>query len=231
MNISAAAANFPGRDADETELFDQPAQVEILSRETVFTGRVWNIEHESFWYNEGKISRDYVDHTGAVAVLALDDNDRLITIRQYRHPIRMREWEIPAGLLDIAGESPLVAAQRELAEEVDLQADFWSVLSDYYTSPGGSNEIVRIFLARDVHNIPVAYERSDEEADMEVRWVSLDDAHRAVLAGHVSNSIFSIAILTAYASRSQGWSSLRDADAPWPMLNWRNALGSGAPWQ
>lgn len=231
MNIPEAAASFPGRENDATELADQPAEVSIVDRKTVFTGRVWNIEHETFDYNGNHISRDYVDHTGAVAVLALDDDDRLVTIRQYRHPIRMREWEIPAGLLDIHGESPVLGAQRELAEEVDLQADSWSVLSDYYTSPGGSNEIVRIYLARGLSSVPIPFERTDEESDMEVRWVSLDDAHEAVLAGRVSNSIFNIAILTAYASRERGWSTLRPADSAWPMLDWRNALGSGASWQ
>ncbi len=212
-------------------LRDQPAEVTITERETVFTGRVWNIEHERFEYNGHEIARDYVDHTGAVAVLALDDNDRFIAIQQYRHPIRTREWEIPAGLLDIAGESALLAAQRELAEEVDLEADSWSVLTDYYTSPGGSNEIVRIFLARDLHNTPVPFERSEEEADMELRWVSLDDAHDAVLAGNVSNSIFQIAVLNAHAARARGWETLRPGDSSWPMREHRDALGSGAPWQ
>lgn len=215
----------------QDKLVDQPAEVEILERATVFTGRVWNIEHERFSYNGQEVARDFVDHTGAVAVMALDDQDRFIAICQYRHPIRTREWEIPAGLLDIAGESALLAAQRELAEEVDLQADSWSVLTDYYTSPGGSNEIVRIFVARDLRNIPVAFERTDEEADMEVRWVSLDDAHASVLAGGVSNSIFQIAVLNAYASRQLGWSTLRAGDSPWPMRDYRDALGSGAPWQ
>lgn len=213
------------------KLSDQPAEVNILERRTSFEGRVWNIEHELFEYNGSTVARDYVDHTGAVAVLALDENDHFIAICQYRHPIRMREWEIPAGLLDIAGESALLAAQRELAEEVDLQADSWSVLTDYYTSPGGSNEIVRIFLARDLRNVPTVYERTDEEADMEVRWVSLDDAHEAVLAGTVSNSIFQIAVLNAFASKQKGWSTLRPGDAPWAMREHRDRYGSGAPWQ
>ena len=152
---------------------DLPVDVSITGRDTVFTGRVWNVEHERFLYNDHVIARDYVDHTGAVAVLALDDNDRLLAIQQYRHPIRMREWEIPAGLLDIPGESALLAAQRELAEEVDLQADSWTVLTDYWTSPGGSNEFVRIFLARDLHNTPVPFERSEEEASRARGWDTL----------------------------------------------------------
>lgn len=210
---------------------DQPAEVMITERATVFTGRVWNVEHERFSYNGHEIARDYVDHTGAVAILALDEQDRFLAIQQYRHPIRMREWEIPAGLLDIKGESALLAAQRELAEEVDLQADSWTVLTDYWTSPGGSNEFVRIFLARDLHNTPEPFQRSEEEADMELRWVSLDDAHDAVLHGRVSNSIFQIAVLNAFASRARGWDTLRHGDAPFEMRERRDALGSGAPWQ
>jgi ADP-ribose pyrophosphatase len=218
--------------ADSEDRFeDRPADVNITARQTVFSGRVWNVEHESFDYNGSTISRDYVDHTGAVAVLVLDDSDRLLAIQQYRHPIRMREWEIPAGLLDIAGESALVAAQRELAEEVDLAADTWNVLADYYTSPGGSNEIVRIFLARDVHTLEHSYERSEEEADMELRWVDLDVAVEAVLAGRVSNSIFQIAVLAAEAAKKRGWESLRPADERWQMRTRRDELGSGAPWQ
>lgn len=217
--------------SSHNELADQPLEVNITERSTVFEGRVWNVEHEVFDYNGRHVARDYVDHTGAVAVLALDDQDRFLAICQYRHPIRTREWEIPAGLLDIAGESALLAAQRELAEEVDLQADSWSVLADYYTSPGGSNEIVRIFLARDVHNVAHNFDRTDEEADMELRWVSLDEALDAVLAGKVSNSIFQIAVLSAHASKQRGWSTLRPGNSPWPMREYRDRLGSGAPWQ
>jgi ADP-ribose pyrophosphatase len=211
--------------SDTDSLLDQPAEVEIVDASIVFTGRVWNIRHETFRYNGETLARDFVAHTGAVAVLVLDDDDRLLAIRQYRHPVRLREWEIPAGLLDIDGEDPLDAAKRELAEEVDLEADHWSVLSDYSTSPGGSNEIVRIFLARGLHEIVEPFERTGEEADMESRWVTLDEAHEAALTHRVTNSIFQIAILTAHASRARGWDTLIPGDSPWPMRNWRDASG------
>jgi ADP-ribose pyrophosphatase len=210
---------------------DHPVDVVITQRETVFTGRVWNVEHERFDYNGEEISRDYVDHTGAVAVLVLDESDRFLAIQQYRHPIRMREWEIPAGLLDIAGENALFAAQRELAEEVDLVADTWNVLTDYYTSPGGSNEIVRIFLARDIRPTSETYQRTEEEADMVMRWVEMDEAVDAVLAGRVCNSILQIAVLAADASKNRGWASLKQADEHWQMRIRRDERGSGAPWQ
>jgi len=208
---------------DDEVLMDQPANVEIVDESIVFTGRVWNIRHETFRYNHETLGRDFVAHTGAVAVLVIDNEDRILAIRQYRHPVRLREWEIPAGLLDIEGEDPLEAAKRELAEEADLIAEEWSVLSDYATSPGGSNEIIRIFVARGLHAIEQAFERTGEEADIEIRWVSLDDAYEAALTHRITNSVILIAVLTAHASRARGWSTLIPGDAPWPMRRWRDA--------
>jgi ADP-ribose pyrophosphatase len=153
----------------------------------------------------------------------LDENENVLAIQQYRHPVRLREWEIPAGLLDIAGESALECAKRELAEEADLVAQTWNVLADYATSPGGSDEIIRIFIARDIHPTDAPHEREGEESDMVVRWVPLEKAVESVLAGHVSNSIFTIAMLTADAARSRGWSTLREATTPWPQQQWRDA--------
>ena len=99
-------------------------------------------------YGDGEIVRQYVDHPGAAAIVALDDDDRVLLIQQYRHPIRHRDWEIPAGLLDIAGESPLETAQRELEEEADLVAADWEPLVSVFTTPGGNDEVVHLFLAR-----------------------------------------------------------------------------------
>lgn len=203
-------------------LADEPFPVDVVARETVFDGRVWDVVSERFRYNDDELTRDYVRHPGAVAVMAFDDDDRFVTIKQYRHPVRLREWELPAGLLDLEGEHPLASAQRELAEEVDLAAAEWSVLTDYCTSPGGNDETIRVYLARGLTRAVHEFERTGEEADMVVRWVSLDDAVDAVLAGRVSNSIFLVAVLTAHASRERGWSTLRPGDAPWPQLNWRD---------
>lgn len=134
-------------------LQDDPGSAEVRHSDTVFTGRVWSVRRDEFKYAGKSITREYVDHTGAVAVLALDDNDRVALIKQYRHPVRCRDWEIPAGLLDVAGEDPLIAAQRELAEEADLVADTWHNLAEFYTTPGGSNEAIRIYLARGLHEV------------------------------------------------------------------------------
>lgn len=197
-------------------LEDESFAVPILHSSLPFEGAVWNVRREEFAYGDETLVRDFIDHTGAVAVLALDDDDRVLLIKQYRHPVRVKEWEIPAGLLDAVGEHPLVAAQRELAEETDLLASSWSLLSEFYTSPGGSDEAIRIYLARGLTAAPEAFERTGEEADIELRWVPLDEVVAAVLARRVQNPILAMGVLTALASRSDGWSSLGDAEAPWP---------------
>ena len=191
---------------------DEPFDVAITRRSTEFTGRVWNIVSETFTYNDEHVTREFVDHTGAVAILAMDDEGRILAIQQYRHPIRSRDWEIPAGLLDVEGESTLLAAQRELAEEADLVADTWHSLLTITTSPGGSSEHLHIYLARDLSPAPEAYARVDEEADIVLRWIDLDEAVAAVLAGAVENVGLSAAVLAAFAARADGWKSLRAAE-------------------
>jgi len=187
-----------------------------------FHGHVWDVRRDRFEYGASEISREYVDHTGAVAILALDTNERAMLIRQYRHPIGLRDWEIPAGLLDIPGEDPLVAARRELAEEADLSASEWSVLADFFTSPGGSTEAIRVYLARGL-SATTTFERTEEEAELETRWVSIDDIVDAVLDRRVGNSILGFAALAAQASRSRGWSTLGDTNAAWPHRSRRGA--------
>lgn len=196
-------------------LGDTPAPVRVLETETVFAGRVWDIRRDTFEFGDETLVREYMDHPGAVAVLALDSEDRVLLIKQYRHPIGRREWEIPAGLLDVDGESPLVGAQRELAEEADIVADEWNVLADFDTTPGGSNEAIRIYLARGIRSAETVFERGGEEADMETRWVALDEVVQAVLARRVQNPSLTVGVLAAYVSRQQGWSTLGAPDAPW----------------
>jgi len=197
-------------------LKDDLVDLPISESDVVFDGKVWNIRRERFTLGEGEITREFMDHTGAVAVLALDDDGRVCLIRQYRHPIRAREWELPAGLMDITGESALIGAQRELAEEVDLVASQWNVLVDFQTSPGGSNEALRIYLARGLSDADEIFERTDEEAELEKTWVSLEDIVDAVLARDIQNSILVIGALAAVAARERNWATLAPGDAPWP---------------
>lgn len=198
-------------------LADEHVALTVTSSTREFAGRVWDIRRETFGMGGTDVVRDFVDHTGAVAVLAMDEDGRVLVIQQYRHPVRSRDWELPAGLLDIAGEDPLMAAQRELAEEVDLVASEWDVLSDIMTSPGGSNEVIRVYLARGVSASDETFERTEEEAEIVLRWVTLEDAMQAVLERRVQNSILCVAVLAAHAASERGWSTLGAADAAWPQ--------------
>jgi 8-oxo-dGDP phosphatase len=203
--------------ADPREpLADEPAALPVRSSEQVMDGRVWDVRRDFVELGDAELVREYVDHPGAVAVLALDDDDRVFLIRQYRHPVRMREWEIPAGLLDVPGEDPLAAAKRELAEEGDLAASDWAVLADFFTTPGGSDEAIRIYLARGLTPTPEAFAREEEEAHMETRWAHLDECVDAVLARRVQNPSLALGVLAAQASRARDWAGLGTADAAWP---------------
>ena len=148
--------------------------------------------------------------TGAVAVLAMDPQERVLLIQQYRHPIGTYEWEIPAGLRDVDGEDERACAERELAEEADLRAATWALLSRYAASPGGMNEHLTIFLATDLSAVPDAerHQRTGEEAVLVHRWVPLDELLEAILAGDIRNATVMIAALTAYVRKSRAGEGL-----------------------
>lgn len=163
----------------------------------------------------GRIAtREVVEHHGAVGVLALDSHDRVVLIHQYRHPVRRRLWEMPAGLLDSPGEDPREAAARELAEEVGLAAREWSVLVDVAVSPGFTDESVRVFLATDLSEVGRPAGGDDEESDLVVARIPLADAVAQVLAGEIVNASAAAGLLALVAARA-GAGELRPADAPW----------------
>jgi 8-oxo-dGTP pyrophosphatase MutT (NUDIX family) len=180
-------------------LADEPFEPPIISSTVGFTGRVWNVLHDEFDYDGHPLVREYVQHPGAVAILARNDADEVLLIQQYRHAIRLRDWEIPAGLLDVGGEAPLAAAKRELEEEVDLVADSWEHLGTFFSSPGGSSELIQVFEARELRSCEAAFHRTEEEADIVRRWVRLDEALAGVLDGRLRNSILAYAVLAAHA--------------------------------
>lgn len=199
---------------------DQPTPHKVAASEVVWSGRIVDMVEDRVVVVEGEepVVRQYTRHPGAVAVVVIRGEagaEEILLERQYRHPVQASLWEIPAGLLDIPGEDPRVAAQRELAEEADMVADRWDVLVDYFTSPGGSTEALRVFLAREVRDSDAHFERKDEEATMEYAWVRLDDALTMVLDGRLHNPSAVIGILAAHAARGRGWAGLRPADAPW----------------
>jgi ADP-ribose pyrophosphatase len=200
-------------------LADSWAPRPVVRSELAYHGAVWDIVSEDVDLGEGgTVTRQLMHHPGAVAILALDEDERVLMIHQYRHPVRMQLWELPAGLLDIPGEDPVVAAKRELGEEADLTAERWDLLAGWFSSPGGSDEALRLYLARDVHPVPEAerHTRTEEEMGITVRWVPLDRARDAVLAGRIQNAATVIGILSACAARDAGWSTLRPAGLPWP---------------
>jgi 8-oxo-dGTP pyrophosphatase MutT (NUDIX family) len=159
--------------------------------------------------------RTVVTHPGAVAVLALDDADRVLMIRQYRHPVGRQLWEIPAGIRDADGESPLATAQRELLEEASCRAGRWHTLIDWFPSPGYTTERVRVFLARDLEAVAdTGYERQHEEKFLVTEWVPLAAAVRLALDGKLHNGPAITGVLAGYAASAEGFSSLRPADAP-----------------
>jgi ADP-ribose pyrophosphatase len=191
-----------------------------LSTEKVYQGRIWDVVSDTFQLTESgdALTRDYIDHPGAVAVLPMNGEGQILLLKQYRHPVGMDLWEVPAGLLDVEGEDFVVGAARELAEEADLAAGTWNVLADVFNSPGSSSEAIRIYLARDLTEVPhhERHERTDEEAEIEFHWISLDDAVASVLAGRLHNPSAVVGILAAAAARAGNYEGLRPADAPWP---------------
>ncbi|KJL42591.1 NUDIX domain-containing protein [Microbacterium trichothecenolyticum] len=178
-------------------LADEPVDATILDSDLVYEGRVWDVRSDTVAYGDGQIVRQYVDHPGAAAVVAVDDEGRVLLIQQYRHPIRHRDWEIPAGLLDVSGETPLETARRELAEEVDLVAASWEPLVSIFTTPGGNDEIVHLFLARGLTPATEVHAREDEEADIRLEWLPLADAVAGILAGRLRNGFLAVGLLAA----------------------------------
>jgi 8-oxo-dGDP phosphatase len=197
---------------------DQPEHWPVASSAELLRTKLVAVRVDEVRTPENQVAeRDVVLHPGAVAVLALDDADRILMIRQYRHPVGRLLWEIPAGLRDVAGEDPWTTAQRELVEEASYRARDWRVLADYYSSPGYSTERLRVFLARDLQPVPAAerhFVPRDEEAHLLLDWLPLDEAIGKVFAGELHNGPAVLAIMAGYAARSGGYDRLRPADSP-----------------
>lgn len=201
---------------------DSPDFRRVLARKTSYHGKIWDVVSDSIelspWATP--FTRDYIEHPGAVAVVVLDEAGRVLLIHQYRHPVRSSLWEIPAGLLDIQGEDFQAAAARELAEEADLEASDWRVLVDVFNSAGSSSEAVRIYLAQGIFAVADTerHTRTEEEAEIQFRWVPLAEAKQAALAGRMHNSTAVIGVLAATAAiySPDGLAGLRPGNAPWP---------------
>jgi len=201
---------------------------ELVSSERVWSGPIFAVDadHVRLAPGQDPVARQVVVHHDAVAVVALragedssqgDGAPEILIVRQYRHPVRASLWEIPAGLLDVPGEQPAVAAARELAEETDYTAATWNTLAEFYASPGFTTEGARIFLAQDLSLLPEdrRIPREAEEAEFVPTWVRLDEAIDAVMDGRLHNPSTVLGVLATAQARARGWAELRPADAPW----------------
>jgi 8-oxo-dGDP phosphatase len=194
---------------------DRPHEFRVLDSETVFEGPIISLYRDRVAMPGGGDSvRDIVRHPGAVAVVAVDDQDRVVLVRQYRHPVAAHLWELPAGLRDADGEAPLATGKRELAEEAQLAAARWSLLTTSYSSPGFCDEQVLIYLAEDLTEVerPEGFLVEHEEADMTVERVPLAEAVQRVFDGDIRNASAVIGLLAAAQARATS-ARLRAADA------------------
>lgn len=171
--------------------------------ETVFSGRVWDVVRKSFDFEDEVLAREYINHPGAVAVLAINEHDEVLLIKQYRAPVNEFLYEMPAGIRDSEDETDLASAKRELAEETDYQANSWSHLHSFYTTPGSSSEIIEIFLAKDLSPTGTTFERTSEEKTMVPIWVPFAEVLQAVMTSKTKSPTLVVAVLSYAAQRNQ----------------------------
>jgi 8-oxo-dGDP phosphatase len=190
---------------------------DVVGSETKFQGSLISVRVDDIRMSDGSVvPREVMTHPGAVAIAALDEAGKIVLVNQYRPAVAAHLDELPAGLLDVHGESALDAAKRELAEEAKLVADEWNVLLDLHPSPGISTEAIRIYLARGLSPAEDGFEPEHEELTMTVFREPLAEAVRRVLGGSITNAAAVAGILAAVHGRATGWRDLRPADARWP---------------
>lgn len=210
--------SLPGRVISAEELYDV-AVTWPTRRVDEVRGRVMDFVTDEVRTPDGHtMVREYLSHPGGVSVIALGDDDRIAVVTQYRHPVGFTVVEPPAGLLDVAGEDFLLAAQRELAEEAELAARDWRVLVDIFSSPGGSSESLRIFLARGLTQVPRpdGFVLGGEEAHMELRWARVDDLVDGIFDGRLQNPTLAVGVLALHSAMRDGrLDQLRSPSAPW----------------
>lgn len=180
---------------------DKKADIKAVSSRLIHKGMVWDLVAETFSFGDEELTREFIEHPGAVAVIAIDNQDRLLLLSQYRHPVKSFLLEIPAGLKDIPGESELECAKRELLEETSLEADQWSELIRFYTTPGGNSEEITIFVAKGIREVESGYVQTGEEKDMPKYWVPIAEAVQKVLNSEIKSPSAAVGIM-AYALRN-----------------------------
>jgi ADP-ribose pyrophosphatase len=180
---------------------DQPVDIAALSSRLIHKGMVWDVVADTFEFNGERLTREYVMHTGAVAVLTLNDKDELLLMKQYRRPVGSFLMEFPAGLLDVPGEAKLDCAKRELAEEANLAASSWEELISFHATPGGNSETITVFLAKGLSSANSDYVTSGEEKDMPQTWVPIQEALASVLSSEIKSPTAVVGIM-AYALKT-----------------------------
>ena len=202
----------------ESPIADAAAQWPVVSSAEIYHGAIIDVRNDTIRSPDGNTAeREVVRHPGAVGVVALDESNRVLMIRQYRHAVGRLLWELPAGLRDVAGEPLLHAVRRELLEETGYRAARWQVLVDYFSSPGIITERLRVFLARGLELVPEAdrdFVPVNEEAHLLVDWVPLEHAVSLIFAGELHNGVAVAGILAARVASEDGFGQLRDAAAP-----------------
>jgi len=193
---------------------DQQSSYQVVEHTERPVNPVFSLVSDRVRMPDGEVTgRDFIHHAGAVAAVAVDPDERVLLIRQYRHPVGRTMWELPAGLTDVPGEASVDTARRELAEEADLTAREWQLLIELHSSPGCSDEYLRVYLARGIAPVPAGqrHRRTHEEAGLSTHWVPLGDAVAMVTAGEITNATAVAGVLAAARSRDTGWSGLRPA--------------------
>ena len=197
--------SLPGRLADPL-IGDSAESWPVSGTESAFESSYVSLAVDTIVDPAGdEHSRAVVRPHGAIGVLALDEDDRILLVEQYRHPVGRRLLEIPAGTLDVPGESTRDAAARELAEEADVVAAEWESILHLLATPGYSTEAWEVFHATGLSAVPEADRtiREAEEADMAQWWLPFDQAVDAVLAGRISDSMTVASILAVQVLRSR----------------------------
>lgn len=193
-------------------------EYQVIDSNVMYRGSLLSLRRDTVRMSDGAVAdREVIEHPGAVGVVALDHHDNVVLVHQYRHPLSRYLYELPAGLLDVAGEPALKAAQRELFEEAALTAAEWHVLVDLYTSPGMTDEAIRVFLARGLADVPAAdrFVPEHEEITMSVERLPLEETVARAFTGELTNAAAVAGVLAAWSARERGWRDLRPATAPW----------------